>query len=405
MRPDLDLKRPENARDPYPIYAWLRDHDPVHWSESLQAWVVTRYADVREVWERPADFSSDRFRKVGEAFASQRPEVRAVARVLAEWLVFRDPPDHTRLRALLQKTFTPRHLEKSRPRIQEAIDALIDASLADGETDFVARFAFPLPALVIAMLLGAPAEDIEAIKRWSDQLASYLGGALDDEDNFTRARAGVESLVDYFTRLLREKRRQPTDDLMGLMLRAEHEGQTLGEDEIVSNCILLLFAGHETTTNLLANGLHHLLRDPSQRDRLHAAPTLAPSAVEELLRYESPVPSSVKIATRDLDVRGVALRRGDPVLPVLAAANRDPRQFPDPDRLDLARRPNRHLAFGWGIHFCLGAPLSRLEATLAFRSLLARLPGLALASAAPRWRPWLFFRGLETLPVRWSVQG
>jgi hypothetical protein len=192
---------------------------------------------------------------------------------------------------------------------------------------------------------------------------------------------------------------------MGLMLRAEHEGQTLGEDEIVSNCILLLFAGHETTTNLLANGLHHLLRDPSQRDRLHADPTLAPSAVEELLRYESPVPSSVKIATRDLDFRGVALRRGDPVLPFLAAANRDPRQFPGADRLDLARRPNRHLAFGWGIHFCLGAPLSRLEATLAFRSLLARLPGLALASAAPRWRPWLFFRGLEALPVRWSVQG
>jgi len=319
--------------------------------------------------------------------------------------VFRDPPDHTRLRALLQKTFTPRQLEKARPRIQSAVDELIDARIADGAMDFVEAFAFPLPALVIALLLGAPAQDIEAIKRWSDQLASYLGGSLDDEDNFTRARAGVDGLVDYFRRLLREKRRQPTDDLMGLMLRAEHEGRTLGEDEIVSNCILLLFAGHETTTNLLANGLYHLLRHPAQLARLRAEPTLAPSAVEELLRYESPVPASLKIATRDLSFRGVALRRGDPVLPSLAAANRDPRQFPDAERLDLARRPNRHLAFGWGIHFCLGAPLSRLEATLAFRSLLERLPDLALESAEPRWRPWLFFRGLETLPVRWGAGG
>ena len=400
MRPDLDLKHPANARDPYPVFAWLREHDPVHWSDGLSAWVVTRYADVLEIWNRPELFSSDRFRKVGAEFTSQRPEVRAVASVLADWLVFRDPPDHTRLRALLQKAFTPRQLEKSRPRIQAAIDALIDAATARGEFDFVAEFAFPLPALVIALLLGAPGEDIEPIKRWSDQLAAYLGGSLDGEDNFTRAQAGIAGLVDYFTALLREKRRDPGDDLIGLMLRAEHEGHTLGADEIVSNCVLLLFAGHETTTNLLANGLLHLLRQPSALAQLRARPELDASAVEELLRYESPVPATVKVATEHVEFRGAQLRAGEMVLPFLSAANRDPRQFPEPDRLDLARQPNRHLAFGWGIHFCLGAPLARLEAALAFRSLLERLPDLALIDAEPRWRPWLFFRGLEELRVR-----
>ncbi len=402
MRADFDLKSPATARDPYPAFAWLRDRDPVHWSESLGAWVVTRYADVLEIWNRPDLFSSDRFRKVRAEFTSQRPEVRAVASVLSEWLVFRDPPDHTRVRALLQKTFTPRQLANSRPRIQAAIDALIDAALTQGEIDFVSQFAFPLPALVIALLLGAPSEDIEAIKQWSDQLAAYLGGSLDGQDNFTRARAGVEGLVDYFARLLREKSKRPGEDLIGLMLRAEHEGHTLSGDEIVSNCVLLLFAGHETTTNLLANGLLHLLRDPGSLALLRARPELDADAVEELLRYESPVPATVKVATRDLEFRGARVRAGEMVLPFLSAANRDPRQFADPDRLDLARAPNRHLAFGWGIHFCLGAPLARLEAALAFRSLLERMPALALVEAEPRWRPWLFFRALEQLRVRWD---
>ena len=404
MTAEFDLKSPQVARDPYAAFAWLRDHDPVHWSESLGAWVVTRYADALEIWNRPDLFSSDRFRKVRAEFTSQRPDVRAVAAVLSEWLVFRDPPDHTRLRALLQKTFTPRQLANSRPRIQAAIDALIESALARGdELDFVSQFAFPLPAIVIALLLGAPSEDIEAIKQWSDQLAAYLGGSLDGQDNFTRARAGVEGLVDYFTRLLREKSRSPGEDLIGLMLRAEHEGHTLGSDEIVANCVLLLFAGHETTTNLLANGLFHLLRDPAARAQLRDRPELDASAVEELLRYESPVPATVKVATRDLEFHGAALRAGEMVLPFLSAANRDPRQFDAPDRLDLARAPNRHLAFGWGIHFCLGAPLARLEASLAFRSLLERVPGLALADPQPHWRPWLFFRALEELRVRWAA--
>src|SRR5262249_40368409 len=326
VRVDLDLKSPSMARDPYPAFAELRDRDPVHWSESLGAWVVTRYADVLEIWNQPELFSSDRFRRVRAEFTSQRPEVRAVAAVLSKWLVFRDPPDHTRLRALLQKAFTPRQLANSRARIQAAID---DA-LAKSEIDFVSQFAFPLPALVIAPLLGAPGEDIEAIKQWSDQLAAYLGGSLDGQDNFTRARAGVEGLVAYFGDLLREKRRRPGEDLIGLMLRAEHDGHTLSGDEIVSNCVLLLFAGHETTTHLLANGLLHLLRDPDARAQLRAQPELDASAVEELLRIESPVPATVKVATRDVAFRDARLRAGEMVLPFLSSANRDPRQFADP---------------------------------------------------------------------------
>ena len=292
---DLDLKSIPNVRDPFPLYAWLRENDPVHFSESLGAWVVTRYADVREVFDRPDLFSSDRFRKLAPSYASDRPAVRAVAEVLGHWLVFRDPPEHTRLRGLLQKTFTPRQLEKSRPRIQAALDDLLAAAVSREPADFIRDIAFPLPATVIALMLGAPTADLEPIKTWSDRLAAYLGGAVDESDNFTEARAGVESLSDYFRNLLSERRRAPRDDLMSLMLEAEHEGHRLSEEEVVANAVLLLFAGHETTTNLLGNGLFHLLRHPDQLALLRNDPTQAPSAIEEFLRYDGPVPATMKV--------------------------------------------------------------------------------------------------------------
>lgn len=400
MPPDRDLKSLANARDPYPLFDWLRDHEPVHWSASLGAWVVTRYADVLEIWKQPRLFSSDRFGRVRAGEASARPEVRAVAEVLGDWLVFRDPPDHTRLRALLQKSFTPRHLEKNRLAIQSAIDGLIDARIADGEMDFVEDFAFPLPALVIALLLGAPAEDIEDIKRWSDQLAAYLGGAVDGEDNFTRARAGVEGLVGYFSELLRERRKRPSDDLISLMLRAEHEGQTLSGEEVVSNCVLLLFAGHETTTNLLANGLFHLLRHPDELARLAAEPALVTSAVEEMLRYESPAPATLKVASRDLEFRGASIRAGQMVLPFLSAANRDPRQFPDPDRFDIHRSHDRTVHFGQGHHLCLGKSLARQECRVAFEEILARFPDYEVDEDNLEWAHNNNVRGYSKVPMR-----
>lgn len=399
---DLDLKAPPNVSDPFPLYRWLRDHDPVHWSHSLHAWAVTRFADVLEIFEQPMRFSSDRFRRLDEQYASQRPAVKAVGDVLAQWFVFRDPPDHDRVRGLLQKFFTPRELDKSRQRIQATVDGLLDLVVERGEMDFINDVAFPLPAMVIAILLGAPTEDIESIKRWSDRLAAYVGGSVDGRDNFTEASAGVRRLVEYFQALLPERERSPRDDLMSWMLRAEHEGETLGRDEVVANCVLLLFAGHETTTNLLGNGLFHLLRHPDQAAALRADPGLTPGAVEEFLRYDGPVPATIKIATEDMEWHGRRVRRGDMVLPFMSSANRDPRQFADPDVLDVRRAPDRHLAFAFGLHFCLGAWLARLEARLTFDSVLAHLPGLALGCGEPRWKPMIFLRGLESLRLTWQ---
>jgi cytochrome P450 len=400
--PDLDLKSWDNVQNPFPVYAWLRDHDPVCWSERLKAWLVTRYRDVTEVFDRPDTFSSDRFRKVDERFASTRPAVQAVAHVLGDWLVFRDPPDHDRLRELLQSSFTPKQLASSRERVQRTVDALLGRVLDAGRMDFIRDLAFPLPASVIAGLMGAPEEDLDAIKAWSDRLAAYLGGAIDERDNFTEASAGIAGLVDYFQRLLAERAGRPADDLMTLMLRAEHEGQRLTHDEVVANCILLLFAGHETTTNLLGNGLFHLLRHPAELDALRAEPALLHGAVEELLRYDGPVPATVKVATEDTTFRDRSIRRGEMVIPFLASANRDPRQFRAPDVLDVRRPIERHVAFAAGIHFCLGAWLARLEARVVFRTLFQHLPDLELGTPAPRWKPMLFLRGLEALPLVWT---
>jgi cytochrome P450 len=400
---DVDLKSPPNVQDPFPVYAWLREHEPVHWSASLAAWAVTRWDDVVDVFNRPETFSSDRFRKAGERYTSQRPAVRAVADVLGRWLVFRDPPDHDRLRGLLQSSFTPKQLASTRDRIQRTVDRLLDRAVARGRMDFIRDVAFPLPAMVIAGLLGAPEDDLDAIKGWSDRLASYLGGAVDARDNFAEASGGVAALVDYFDRLLRDHERRPADDLMTLLLRAEHEGDRLTRDEVIANAVLLMFAGHETTTNLIGNGLIHLLRHPSAAALVRSDASLLHGAVEELLRYDGPVPATVKIATHDVEWHERTIRRGDMVIPFMAAANRDPRQFPDPDVLDVRRHPERHVAFAWGIHFCLGAWLARLEARIALDTVLHRLPDLALAAAKPRWKPMIFLRGLEALPLVWSA--
>jgi cytochrome P450 len=259
--------------------------------------------------------------------------------------------------------------------------------------------------MVITGLLGVPETDLEPIKTWSDRLAAYIGGSIDDRDNFTEASAGVAALVDYFGALFRERERHSGDDLVSLMLRAEHEGQRLTRDEVVANCILFLFAGHETTTNLLGNGLFHLLREAEQGALVRDEPSLIHGAVEELLRYDCPVPATVKVATDDVSWHGRTMRRGDMVIPFMASANRDPRQFPDPDRLDVRREFERHVAFAAGIHFCLGAWLARLEARIVLEVVFRRLRHLELAGTEPRWKPMIFLRGLESLPLAWSNDG
>lgn len=394
MTSEADLLHPSSRQDPYPAYAALRDRNPVYHEPRLGMWVVTRYADVEHVVTSTADFSVERFARL-----SQRPGTAAVAEVLRHWAVYRDPPDHTRLRALLAHSFTPRRLHALRPSIEAVVERLADDVEVRGEVDFVARFAFPLPATVIAAMLGAPVEDMGRIKVWSNQIADFIGGARSGADA-EHAKAGLLEACEYFRALVRLRRRAPADDVLSLLLAAEERGERLTEEEVVANCVLLLFAGHETTTNLLANGLHHLLRHPDEEAKLRRHPELVPAAVEEFLRFDAPVAGTIRIVRRDVTLGEHTLRPGDTVAAMLASANRDPRHFERPDDLDVGRAPNRHVAFGSGIHFCLGASLARLEAQVAFTTLLRRWPRVAIVDEVPAWKPQVFFRELERLPIR-----
>ena len=399
MQPNLDPKHPGNVADPYPLYAWLRENDPVHWSESFRGWIITRYEDVNQILLNPARFSSDRFRKLAEEFASRRPAVQAVTNVMREWFIFNDPPDHTRMRRLLRDTFTPLVLRRMEPRIQEVIDGLLDQAAGREEMDFIRDFAFPLPATVIAVILGSPVEDIDDLKRWSDQITAFVGASQDEADNMEEAKAGLESMVEYFRSIIKARRAKPRDDLISLMLAADDDGAVLSDDDVAFNCPLLVVAGHETTANLLGNGLYHLLRNPGQYRILRDNPDLVPRAVEEFLRFDGPVPGVVRIAAEELEMHGRTIRRGEMMFVFMNSANRDPAQFPDPDVLDITRESNRHLSFGYGIHFCLGAPLARLEARLAISTLMTRFGGLTLLNESPEWIPQIFLRGLKSLPI------
>jgi len=398
MTLDLDLAHPSNQQDPFPLYRWLHDHDPVHWSVSLKMWVVTRYDDVSRILQDPVRYSSDRFRRIRAEFAGRRPDIEDVAGILRDWAVYRDPPDHTRLRGLLNKAFTPRTVETMQPRIQKIVDDLLDRVADHGRMDVIADLAFPLPATVIAAMLGAPGADLPQIKTWSDQIASYIGGAQRGGDNIQDAGRGLKSIFEYFRALIRTRAARAGDDLVSLMLAAEDRGDMLSHEEVVSNCVLLVFAGHETTTDLLGNGLFHLLRTGAHR-LLRQDHAKIPGAIEEILRYDPPVAGKIKVAAADVELHGRRIRQGDLVAIMLAAANRDPRHFDDPDELVVTREGGKHLAFGQGIHFCLGAALARLEAQIAFTTLLGRFRDLRLIDDTPRWKPQIFFRGLTALPV------
>ncbi len=397
----VNLLRPDILADPYPFYHRLQAADPVHWDEEMGYWVLTRYADVVAVLRNPR-FSSAR---AGQSEADWLPpELRAtlgpVARAIMRQMLFLDPPDHTRLRGLVNRAFTPRVVEAMRGRIQDIIDELLDGILASGQgqLELIEDFAYPLPAIVIAEVLGVPPEDRDRFLIWS----ADFGLLIDDiksEDAAMRAMHGVAEFIAYFHRVIEERRSRPRDDVLGALIDAEERGDRLSDDELMGNCILLLAAGHGTTTHLLGNGLLALLRHPEQLALLRDKPEIAPSAVAELLRYDGPVQTTGRLATADVEIGGKQIKAGQAVTLRLGAANRDPAQFPEPDRLDLTRPDNRHLAFGYGIHFCVGAPLARLEAELAFSALLRRLPGLRLDAAELTWDRSVVFRGLTRLPL------
>ncbi|GGP65971.1 cytochrome P450 family protein [Streptomyces abikoensis] len=402
----------EFASDPYPAYAWLREHAPVHRTElpsGVEAWLVTRYADARQALadqrlsKNPVHHSETAHGKGKVGIPGER------SANLMTHLLNIDPPDHTRLRRLVSKAFTPRRVAEFAPRVQELTDQLIDAILdkpgaEKGKADLIHEFAFPLPIYAICDMLGVPREDQDDFRDWAGMMIRHGGGPRGG------VARSVKKMRTYLAELIHRKREDLGEDLISGLIRASDHGEHLTENEAAAMAFILLFAGFETTVNLIGNGTYALLRHPEQRARLQRAlaegdESLLATGVEELLRYDGPVELATwRFATQDLVLGGQRIAEGDPVLVVLAAADRDPERFADPDTLDLSRRDNQHLGYGHGIHYCLGAPLARLEGQAAIATLLRRLPDLSLAAEPEdlRWRGGLIMRGLRTLPVEFT---
>ncbi|WP_042403503.1 cytochrome P450 family protein [Streptacidiphilus carbonis] len=396
----------EFAANPYPAYAWLRTHAPVHRTtlpSGVEAWLVTRYADARQALA-DARLSKNPGNHGSSSGRTGIPGERSAD--LMTHLLNIDPPDHTRLRRLVSKAFTPRRVALFEPRVREITDRLIDGFAAGGEADLIHDFAFPLPIYAICDLLGVPAEDQDDFRDWAGMMIRHGGGPRGGV-----ARA-VKKIRAYLSDLIHRKRADLGDDLISDLIRAGDHGEHLTENEAAAMAFILLFAGFETTVNLIGNGLYALLTHPEQRAQLQSSiasgrTDLLTTAVEELLRYDGPVELATwRYATSPITLGGQSIAVGDPVLVVLAAADRDPARFDQPDLLDLARRDNPHLGFGHGIHYCIGAPLARLEAQYALEALLRRLPDLTLAAAPDdlRWRGGLIMRGLRQLPVNFSQE-
>lgn len=402
-RVDDDILTPQRVVDPYPYFAELRQSDSVHFNEMYGAWFVHRFADV---WEglRDPRLSSDRVQPVFEQKLTpqQQDERRPTFEILQHWMVFHDPPEHTRLRRLVNQAFTPRSVMALRPRVEEVVAELLDRIAPLGSVDLIRDFAYPIPAVIIAEMMGVPPEDRDLFKEWSDAIMILVFGGARIQDRRQRAQAGLLELAEYLRGLIRRFRQDPQDNLISSLVQAREADDTLTEDEIVSTCTLLLFGGHETTTNLIGNGTRALLHHPDQRQRLVEDPGLLAVAIEELLRFDGPSKMQVRRVADDTELGGKKLQAGQELYFVQAAANHDPDEFPDPDRLDLGRKPNRHIGFGFGLHACLGAPLARLEGSIAIDALIRRFPDLHAGPDPEMWHPTLISRGMEHFPVSYS---
>jgi len=395
------LLDPEVLANPYPLYHRLRAHDPVHWDPYLHAWVVTRYEDVITVLHR---FSAERTPSPEYFEMLGAPEVSPIAKLMVKQMLFMDPPSHTRLRKLAGSAFTPARVRVLRDHIQAIAARLIDDIRArnTGRIDLLADFAEPLPAIVTAEMLGVPVEDHIKLKNWSVTFAEMLGNFQHNPDRLGGVLVAVEGLSNYFRDAIEQQRTKPREGLINAFMTAEVDGDRLSEEEIVANCIVTMVGGLET--NLITNGMLSLLRNPAELARLRADPGMINIAVEELLRYESPSQLTARLAPEDTVLGGKPIRKRQAVIAVMAAGNRDPERFADPDRLDLTRPDNRHLAFGWAAHFCFGAPLARLEGQIAFNSLLNRFPVLELTDEPLVWRENLGLRGLKSLTLSYQTR-
>jgi cytochrome P450 len=391
-----NLLKPEVLANPYPLYDRLRTEDPVHWDPYLHTWVVTRYKDVITVLH---DYLANRSPTPEQLESIGLAALSPIAKVLIKQMLFLDPPSHTRIRSLASEAFTPRRVEGLRTHIQEIADTLLDKVQAKGRMDVLADFAVPLPAIVTAEMLGMPSSDYIQLKEWTAVFAEILGNFQHNPERASGVIKSLEEMTAYFRSAIAELKVHPREGVVHSLMTAEVDGDRLTEDEVIANTIIVMAGGQETTTNLIATGLLTLLRHPDQMQRLKSDSSLLPSAVEELLRFEPPVLQTARLAPADTQLSHKKIRKREAVIAVMAAANRDPERFPDPNRLDLGRQDNRHLAFGWAAHFCFGATLARIEGQIAFETLLRRLPELVLKPGPLTWRNNQGLRGLEALPV------
>jgi cytochrome P450 len=421
------LQQPEIRSNPYPFYKQLREQDPVHWDEEMGFWVLSRYDDIASL------YTDDRFSRAqglmrGFERLSKADQhiARPVYHSFSKTVFYADPPYHTHLRGLMNHAFTPRRVEQLRPYVQDTVDELLAAARAKGEVDIIHDLAYPLPVMVIAELLGLPASDRARFKQWSDDLFAILGTVRHKSQQLLeRAERSLAEMSDYVKSLSQKRREAPQDDLLSALLLATdddsssnphphdfasphangealREGMALSaltEAELVANINILLSTGHETTTHLLGNGLLALLQNPDQKQKLHERPELLPSAIEETMRYDNPVQITYRSALADAVIHGKTIRAGDLVNTIIGSANRDPARFTNPDHFNIFRTEGRHLGFGLGIHFCIGAPLVRLEAEVAFETILRCFPNLSLATDDLQWQEHPIFRGLKSLPV------
>jgi cytochrome P450 len=382
------LVSPEFVANPYPLLARLRQEEPVYWSDGIGGWLLTRYDDILISFKQTTHYSNEN--RLGKAVEYLPPERRAKFKPFEDHyatkgLLHSDPPDHTRLRALVTREFTVMIVEKMRPRIQEVVDGLLDAAEKNGRMDVVPDLAAALPVQVIAEILGVPPPDRYLIRKWTDHILRFQGVNKPSEADLSRAQDALMEMRAYIKSMINERRRQPCGDLMGKFVAAESEGQRLSEAELINTCVTLFTAGHETTLSLISNTIYTLLANSDQYELLRHDPGLLESAIEESLRYESPVSRQSRLMKDNTELAGKKLKKGEIVFQMLNAANRDPAYFADPDKFDIQRKKNRHIAFGQGIHFCVGAALSRAESTIAVGTALKRFPNLRLVDDKPDW--------------------
>jgi len=392
----LRVLHPEVLADPHVIYRALREYEPVHWDPYMHAWVVTSYPEVVSVL---TNCSADRtptpeyLDQLGLSF------MKPFSEMMLKQMMFMDGSMHARLRGICSAAFTPRRVEGMRSVIEAIANELIDGFIASGRLDMITDFANPLPAIVTAKLLGVPVEDHQQLHAWVLDLAEVLGNYQHHPDRVAEIVQSLDAFKKYVAARMEEERQRPTDGLIYSLMMAEVDGQRLSDEEVIANTIITLIGGHETTTNLIASGYLTLLRNPESFEQLRSNPEIVRSAVEELLRFESPVQHTARIAPANMQLAGKTIQKGARIVAVLAAANRDPNRFPDPDRLDLLRPDNRQVAFGWAAHFCFGAPLARMEGQIAFNTLLRRLSNPRLLTEKLAWRSNAGLRSLTSLEV------